>query len=193
MLWKRGFLFDADTGGAGGGAGDGGNEQGGDNGGTPLVFDAWIASQPDDVKTLLDTHTRGLKSALDSERDARKKVEKELRDLAANAEKDSDAQRQLTAMADQMSEADRKADFYEAAHAVGVSNLRLAYTVAVQDEMFDRRGQVNFDQMKQSYPELFVGEKPNKKPAGNAGAGTNGDQPAATGMNTFIRRAAGRE
>lgn len=156
---------------------------------TPLEFDSWLGQQPDEVKTLLDGHTKGLKSALSSEREARGKLEKELRDAAKKAEKGSEMEQQLTSLADQVAESDRKTEFYEAAHAAGVTNLKLAYLVAVQDEMFDRHGRVNWDAMKQSYPELFAGAK--KPPAGNAGAGTQ-EPPKTGGMNEFIRRSAGR-
>lgn len=154
-----------------------------------LVFDTWIAGQDEAVKQMLGEHTRGLKSALESERDGRKQLEKQLRDLAGKAEAGSEAQQQLTQVADQMAEADRKADFYEAAHEAGVSNLKLAYLVAQQEELFDRKGNVDFAALKASYPELFGG-KPKVK--GNAGDGTNNNQPGARDMNAFIRTAAGR-
>ena len=160
-------------------------------GGTPPTFETWLEAQAPEVKTLLDTHTQGLKSALDSERGTRKDMEKQLRDLAGKAEKGSEAQTELTKVADGLAEADRKTDFYEAAHAAGVNNLKLAYTVAVQDEMFDRRGGVNFEALKAAYPQLFGGTP--AAPPGNAGAGTGTQPPAPkSGMNEFIRRQAGR-
>lgn len=157
----------------------------------PLTFDGWLGEQPEEVKALLDGHTEGLKSALKSERGSRKDLEKQLRDLAAKAEKGSEAQKELAGIADKLGEADRKADFYEAAHAAGVTNLKLAYVVASQDEMFDRRGRVNFDTLKTQYPELF-GVKP-APTKGNAGSGTNTEPTPAENMNTFIRRSAGRQ
>lgn len=158
---------------------------------TPPTFDAWLAAQDDGVRGLIDGHTRGLRTALESERGERKGLEKQVRDLASKSEKDSDAQKRLTEIADQLSETDRRAAFYEAAHTAGVTNLKLAYTVAVQDEMFDRHGNANLERLKQAYPELFAGAR-TTTPAGNAGAGTN-TQPPAGGMNAFIRRAAGRQ
>lgn len=188
MLIGRKFYFAADSG-AGGGQGDPG--QGGDpSKQAAVVYETWITEQPAEVKTAIEGHITGLKTALESERVSRKDLEKQLRELAGKAEKDSDAQKRLTEMADQMGEADRKADFYEAAHAAGVANLKLAYLVAQQDELFDRRGQVNFETMKGSYPELFGAAK--KAPAANAGAGTNNNQAPAGGMNAFIRQSAGR-
>ncbi len=172
-------------GGQGQGAGDQGNQDG-----QGQTFENWLAGQPDQVKTLLDGHVKGLKSALESERDARKGLEKQLRDLAAKVEKGSEAEKSLTGMADRVAEGDRRVDFYEEAHAAGVTNLKLAYTVAVQDEMFDRKGRVNFEEMKKQYPELFGGRPAAAK--GNAGAGTQGGQGTKGGMNEFIRRSAGR-
>lgn len=188
-MFQAKWFYEADKGGAGaGGSGDAGNG-GGNEDPKPLEYDAWLSSQPDEVKTLLDGHTKGLKSALDSEREARKNLEKQARDLAGKAEKGSEAEKQLTELANTIAESDRRGDFYEAAHAAGVSNLKLAYTVAVQDEMFDKRGNVDFEALKKVYPELFGGRK---APDGNAGNGTGNNKPAGKSMNDFIRTAAGR-
>ena len=157
-----------------------------------LAFDTWIKDQTDPVKSMMDTHTKGLKTALDSERESRKKLEKDLRDMAGKAEKGSEAEKQLTEMVNKISESDRRADFYEAAHAAGVTNLKLAFIVASQDDLFDRRGAVNFETMKQSYPELF-GTAKVKPPAGNAGDGNNNNNPPGHTMNDYIRTAAGRK
>ena len=140
---------------------------------------------------MLDGHTKGLKSALDSERETRKGFEKQVRDLATKAEKGSEAEKQLTALAEQISTADRKASFYEEAHTAGVTNLKLAFVVASTDEMFDKKGNVNFVDLKAKYPELF-GSK--KAPKGNAGDGTD-EAPVNAGdvMNQRIRRQSGRQ
>lgn len=159
---------------------------------TPLTYDAWLEKQPDDVKALLDTNVKGLKSALDSERGTREKLERELRTMAKAAEAGSEAQKKLTEMADEMSETDRRADFYDSAHKAGVGNLKLAYTVAVQEELFDSKGRVNFEAMKKDYPELF-GATSRKIIKGNAGDGTEEEPPKTGGMNDFIRAGAGRK
>jgi hypothetical protein len=192
-MFRPRIYFDADGGGAGSSGGDGNQQQQGDGkqqSSTPPDYETWITDQPEEIKSMLSGRETGLKSALQKERDDRKKLEKDLREMAGKADKDSDAQRKLTEMADQMAESDRRAGFYEAAHSAGISNLKLAFTVAVQDEMFDRKGNVNFEEMKKSYPELFGGAA--KKPTGNAGEGTNDNKPAGKSMNDFIRTAAGR-
>lgn len=158
---------------------------------TPVIenFEEWLGGQSDDVRDAYQAHTRGLKSALDSEREQRRTVEKQLREMAQKSEKGSDAQTKLTEMADQLESANEQAEFYDAAHRAGVSNLKLAYMIARQDGLFDKRGQVNFEAMKNQYPELFP-QRP-VTPKGNAGAGR--ESPGAkTDMNQFIRRQAGR-
>jgi hypothetical protein len=157
--------------------------------GKRLEFESWITGQPKEVAAMLDGHTAGLRSALESEREIRKGNEKNLRELAEKAEKGSESQKRLTEMADQIAEADKKADFYEEAHRAGVSNLKLAYIMASQDELFDKRGRVNFEAMKKDYPELFGREA---GAAGNAGSGTGTRPPGKGDMNEFIRRSAGR-
>lgn len=188
-MFKRNWIFfDANATGGGGGEGQSGDDTAKGKGET-LTFDAWLKDQSDDVKGLLEGHTKGLKNALESERESRKGFEKQLRDLAKKAEAGSDAEKQLTALADQQAASERRAEFYESAHREGVTNLKLAYTVATQDELFDKKGNVDFVEMKKSYPELFGSQKP---PKGNAGDGTDKTKAKAGGMNDFIRSAAGR-
>lgn len=154
------------------------------------TFDGWIGGQPEPIKTLIADHEKGLKSALESERTSRQDLEGQLRDAAKKAAKEPELQKSLTEMADKLAETDRRADFYDAAHSAGVTNLKLAYLVAVQDDLFDKKGNVNFETLKGKYPELFTGKpQPGK---GNAGAGTGGGDQPAVGMNEIIRRASGR-
>lgn len=49
---------------------------------TPLDYEKWLASQDETTKKLLDSHLGGLKSALDKEREDRKKLEKAQREAA---------------------------------------------------------------------------------------------------------------
>jgi hypothetical protein len=185
---------DGGSGGAGGGQGTdqgtGGQAQVTLGGGTPpLQFEAWIKDQKPDVVGMLDVQVKGLKTALDSEREIRKDTEKQLRDLAKKAEKGSEAEKKLTEMADQFSVADRRADFYEEAHKAGVANLKLAFLVATEEKLFDSKNRVNFEAMKKDYPELFGGTK---MPEGDAGSGTEGKPEGSQSMDTLIRKKAGR-
>lgn len=192
------FFFEKDAAGGSGGGNDEGEKSGnGDGekdkeGEKPQSFDTWIEEQDETVQTLIEDHTQGLKSALESERDERDRLQKQLKKMADEAEEGSEAQKKLQELSDDLEEQNRKADFYEAAHAAGVRNLKLAYLVATEEGLFDRRGTVNFETMKTEYPELF--ESQNKAPKGGAGDGTDNDAPGGEkDMNKAIRAMAGRQ
>lgn len=156
-----------------------------------LEWKPWHDALPKEAQELVADREKGLKSALDTERDARKTAETDLRTVAKKLEKGSEAQKEVLKLADEVAEGATKADFYEDAHKAGVSNLKLAYHVATTEDLFDKKGNVNFEKMKEAYPELF-GKKQVAK--GNAGEGT-GSAPGgqAMGMNEFIRKSAGKQ
>ena len=159
-----------------------------------LTWDGWLAQQPDDVKSLLDEHVRGLKSSLQSERGSRGQLEKQLRDLQAKAEKGSDLEKQLGDINAQLAQENTRGEFYEAAHAAGATNLRAAYLLARADGLIDERGKFKLDDIKARYPEFFTPARP-AVPTANAGSGVQQPAPALSGnaaANDFIRRMAGR-
>ncbi|HUW11286.1 MAG TPA: hypothetical protein VM537_16265 [Anaerolineae bacterium] len=180
------------TGGAGGDAGDAG-DGGGDAGGTPApTYDTWYAALEAGPKALMDTHIAGLRSALTSEKDQRKTLANQLRDATGKLDKGSDARKALEDMTSKLEVAEKRAQFYEDAGKpeMGCSDVGLAYLAALGDALFDARGNVDWDELKRKHPVLFA--KPKLAPA-NAGAGvgqTGGVK--GTGMNAFIRAAAGR-
>lgn len=151
------------------------------------VFDQWIEKQDEGVRTMLDGHVKGLKSALETERENRKSFEKQVKELAQRVEKGSEAEKRLNELSAQIELDQQRMAFYEDAQKQGISNLKAAFTLAQTDQLFDRKGNADFDKLKSAYPELF--KKP--VPAGNAGEGAEG-QPATFSMNDAIRRMAGR-
>lgn len=199
LMTGKGLYFAPDdaAGGGGGGGGDGKKKddplkgKDGDKGTEALEWDTWHNTLPKNAQTLVADHVKGLKTALGSERDARKTAEKDLRDVAKKLEEGSVAQKEVLKLADDVAVGNTKADFYEDAHTAGVSNLKLAYHVAVTEELFDKRGNVNFEKMKEQYPELF-GKSP-RRPPGGAGDGAGGDLGQKPDMNAFIRTSAGRQ
>lgn len=106
--------------------GNGGQgEQGGADGGrpeAPVSWDAWLRQQPETVRTLADAHVSGLKNALAGEREQRKTLAKELKDALAKAEKGSELETALTAMASRAETAERRAVFFEMAAAIGFTD-----------------------------------------------------------------------
>jgi hypothetical protein len=170
-----------------GGAGDGKSTT------TYETFDAFLDAQPDEVKALIDGHTKGLKSALETERGERKRFEKDLRDAAKKLEKGSDERQNLEGLADRLNKEQRRADFFDLAHNAGVTNLRLAWIAAQEAELIpDTVSRTDFDKIKERFPELFAAKEKPKTPKANAGDGTGTEQKPAGGMNAFIRAASGR-
>ena len=154
-----------------------------------LSYKDWFEKQPKDVQKLVSENESGLVSALASERDSRKDLQTKVTDLAKAAEKGSDLEKQLTAIATDLELANSQTDFYEDAHEAGVTNLKLAWLLVQSDEdLLDRKGNANFDAMKKSHSELFTKVAP--KPKGNQGEGTGSESPTSEDMNVRIRKKA---
>ena len=179
-----------------------GNQQPGSSnpktGGTPnqqqpasVSFETWLAGQSEDVRELYETHTRGLRSALESERTERANLARQLKEI--KPEKGSDAEKVLTELQGRLDLAERRAMFAEEAHKpeIGCVNPKAAWALAQAETLFDKRGNVNWAALKQMAPELFAAAGAGGA-RGNAGAGTGTQPQPAQGMNAFIRRAAGR-
>lgn len=192
-LWN-GFCYSPDTDGDGGN-GDDDQAKDKDKGkdedkGKSLAWKPWHDALPKEAQELIATRESGLKTALDSERDARKDAEKDLRAVAKDLEEGSEAQKKVLTLADDVAEGTKKADFYEDAHKAGVSNLKLAFLVATDEGLFDKRGNANFDKLKEGFPELF-GKK--RVTDSNAGDGTGGlPDGKKAGMSEFIRASSGK-
>jgi len=192
----KGLYFAPDA--AGGGEGDGkgdppGDKRGDNKGDKPEVlnWDTWHKTLPKNVQTLIADHESGLKTALGSEREARGTAEKDLRKVAKKLEEGSDAQKEVLKLADEVAVGNTKADFYEDAHKAGISNLKLAYHVATTEDLFDKRGNVDFEKMKENFPELF--SKSPRKPTASAGEGMEGELSQKADMSNWIRQQAGRQ
>jgi len=122
---------------------------------TPPDFESWIGEQGDDVKALLDGHTRGLKSALDKERKRAGDLEKSLRDAAKDLEKGSEAQTTLLKLSDELAKTKTENAFYVAAHRAGVNDPDLAYLAAEKNGLIYADGSADFTKLKETYPQLF--------------------------------------
>lgn len=157
-----------------------------------ITFESWLAEQDEDAQHLIAEHIAGLKSALDSERNGRKTLEKQLRDAAKQLENGSEAQKQIEQMAADLNAASARAAFYEAAHGAGVRNLPLAFIAAREAGLLDSDGAADLKAMQERFPELFATSSPTAVPS-HAGNGTQRPAPASEpSMDTFIRKAAGR-
>lgn len=152
-----------------------------DQGETP-TYDEWYSGQGEDVRGLIDGHTQGLRSALDSERAQAKTLAKELKALSGKLDANSEAAKELETVRTKLESAQAQAEFYETATAAGCRDLRLAWLVASADDL-------TVDQVKARHPDLFMVARP---AAANAGNGAATPPQPGRSMNDYIRRAAGR-
>jgi hypothetical protein len=190
--WRSGMLRKSDNGAGGGGGTTGASAGGQQSGETPPetpTFDTWYAALDTTYKGLLDTHVNGLKSALNTERTNRADLAKQIKDLAAKAEKGSELEKQLGDASARLEAAERRATFAEDAikPEIGCSNVKAAYALALAENLFDNRGRTDWQTLKTLAPELF------RKPGlGSADGGMGSGQMPKMDMNATIRRAAGR-
>lgn len=191
-LWN-GFCYSPDDKGGGGNGDDdkASDKDKGQDKGKSLAWKPWHDALPKEAQELIATRESGLKTALGTERDARADAEKELRKAAKELEKGSDAEANLLKAADDLAASTTKSEFYEDAHKAGVTDLRLAYIVAKEEELIDKRGNVDFDKLKEAHPSLF-----GKKRVVDSSAGEGTDtlpDGQKKDMNAFIRGAAGKQ
>ena len=156
------------------------------------TFEDWFESQPEDVKSLISDHEKGLKSALNAERDNTKALSSQLRDLQGAAEKGSDLEKQITALQTKLNESERHASFIDGAAAAGCSNPKAAYKLAKNDDdLWKRDGSPDWDAIKETAPEFF---RKQQNGSGNPGSGTDKDPKAGSKMHPMdelMRRSLG--
>jgi predicted nuclease with TOPRIM domain len=151
------------------------------------TFETFLEKQDAKVKELYKTHTSGLKSALNKERDEKKLLSTQLKELLPKAEKGSDLEKQLSETLTKMEAAEKRASFVEQAikPEIGCVNVKAAYALALADDLFDRNGRPDWTEIKKTAPELF-------RKAGSTDGGAGGETPPANDINAAIRRATGR-
>ena len=156
----------------------------------PATWDAFLDTLPEETKKLYDTHTAGLKTALQSERQQRSELGKQIQALSKQAADGSEMKKSLETLQGELELVTQRADFFEAAARpeIGCSNPALAWLAAREGSLIDGKGKIQWDALKQSYPELFR----QRVPAVQAGAGTQTPPAPRPSMNDFIRAAAGK-
>jgi hypothetical protein len=164
--------------------------QGQGEGGTPETWEAVLEGLPEDARSLYESHTQGLRSALESERGQRRDLARQLREATEALEEGSDARTQLESLTQAAEAAEQRVAFYEEAAGQGVKNFKLAWLAAQESDAFDRRGNVQWERLQEEFPELFQAKQ--QSAPGNAGAGTNQAPGGGADMNAIIRRGAGR-
>jgi len=155
----------------------------------------WLASQPEEVHELVESHVSGLSSALKSERDRAKNFEKQIKALTAKAEEGSATRAELEKLTASLTKESHRAEFMEKAATAGVSDLKLGWKAVQDSEFIDEAGAVDFQALKEKHPGLFRDAAKPQIPTANAGSGLNTPTKKLTGnavMNQMIRSAVGR-
>lgn len=155
-------------------------------------FDAYLSEQPEEIKTLYETTVSGLKNALESERESRKKLSEQVKSLSTQATKGSDLEKQLVETTKLLQEAEQReaesnrlAKFTQQAIRPEVScgNVKAAYALAVAEGLFSEQGDPDWKKLRTIAPELF---RLNRTTDAGATGKTTGDD-----INAALRKAAG--
>lgn len=155
-------------------------------------FDAFVEGLDEPLKELYNSHISGLKNALEGEKENRRKLSEQVKALAPKVEKGSELEqklaetvKQLEEMEQRSKEANRRAYFAEDAirPGVGCTNVRVAYALAVSENLFDAEDKPKWAELKKLAPELFKVTR--LTDAGNHSSSVAND------INAAIRKAAG--
>ena len=161
----------------------------------PTTYEDLIAGLDETQRQIVDGHIAGLRTALQAERAAVKRLEAKTKEAQAQAEaKAKDTQVQAEAA----TAATRRVAFYETALSQGVrrTSVRLAYVAAQDAGHLHEDGTIDWDALRDQFGDLFDGRTapvvPSRSSSAAAGAGTRTDTPTAPSINQMIRNAAGR-
>lgn len=162
-------------------------------------FEQFLATVDEGVKELYNSHTAGLKKALDEEREGRRSIAEQAKQLAGQvkelmpkAEKGSELESKLGETLKQLEDAEmryletqKRAGFTEQAITpeIGCSNIKAAYAIATSENLFNDKGQADWAMLKKLAPELFK-----VVPVTNAGVQT---KVLNNEINSQLRKAAG--
>lgn len=161
-----------------------------DPGAKPLDFDAWLLTQDESTKGLIEARFTTLENTVKATRGERDGFAQEIKKLAAGQKEGSEARAQLDKISAQLEATERRAAFLEEAMnpALQVRNPRAAWLLAEAGSHFKKNGLPDWDAIKAEAPELFG--IPTAR--ANAGYGTQQPPDPSKSMNAFIRSASGR-
>jgi len=140
------------------------------------TYEEWLEKQPEEVKTMIGEHYNGLLNTVKATRAERDELSGELKKLAKNVDKDSDAGKLVGELQAKLAKETRKSTFMEQAVAKGVKRPAVVFALANTDNLYSETGEPDWDRIKESVPELFTaqaissdaGSGTNKKPSGDS-------------------------
>jgi hypothetical protein len=158
------------------------------------AFNTFLATIPEEqranvAKLVEDFHAeknQALLNTVKATREERDTLANELRDAAKKVEKGSEAETKLLEQANKIDAVSKKASFYEEAVAMQCKNPKVAFALAVTEDLFSKNGAPDWKSIKEKAPELFGVVIPKPKGKGAAGEGTD-EVPRKESVNDFIR------
>lgn len=157
---------------------------------TPKDFETWLEGQEETVKEMYTTHSEALMNTVRATRTERDNFAKQIKELAKGQAEGSEARQALEDMSVKLEASERRAAFLEDASKPEIQcrNTKAAWSLALAENLFDRKGNPDWSAIKAEAPELFG------TPSANArvGTGTATPPPPTKSMNDFIRTASGR-
>ncbi len=118
-------------------------------------FEIWLETQDESVKTLINNRFSALETTVKAVREERDNFGRELKSLARNVDKESDAGKQLDELRNKLKLSERKSTFLEAASKQGITKPSVVYAYATNENMFTEDGEPDWARMKETVPELF--------------------------------------
>jgi len=151
-------------------------------------WDDVLKEMPEDAKALYNEHTAGLQNTVKATRDERDDLAKQIKDLLPKAENGSELEKSLTEALGKMESSNKRADFVEQAikPEIGCRNIKAAYAVALQYDLFKKNGDPDWDLIKKESPESFGVIIPD----GDGGNGTETKIKTNDDFNAELRRRA---
>ena len=157
---------------------------------TPKDFETWLEGQDETVKGLYNVHSESLLNTVRATRKERDDFARQIKELAKGQAEGSEARKALDEMGVKLEVSEKRATFLEESikPEIQCRNAKAAWLLAQSENLFDRKGNPDWNAIKAEAPELFGLPTASAK----AGTGTATPPPATKNMNDFIRTASGR-
>jgi hypothetical protein len=150
-------------------------------------FETFLATQPEQVRKLYDTHVSGLKTALTSEREQGKTLQTRLSDIKKLFGSDPEkAKQEFDKLSEDYKVAQSRIEFLEEAVKPEVEclNPAAAWLVATGKGLFNSKGVPDWKAIREEAPQLFG--KPTVRSHGGNGMGDD-RTPRPFNMNDAVR------
>lgn len=153
-------------------------------------FEDFLKDQPEEVRKSYEKHITGLKNTVTATREERDGLSKQIKELLPKAEKGSEIEQTLLKVQTELDNATKRANFAEDAikPEIGCSNIKAAFALATAEDLFDKRGNPDWNAIRLMAPEFF--KKP--VPDGDGGSGSGTGNKGSQSMDEFIRARANK-